>query len=606
LRQGRPDALTAYADAGRLHPCADGDGALDAVFAHWTAARAHGQDALMLARTRRDVDGLNARARAAALAAGQLTGPVTVVGGRAWQTGDVLRTRRNDRRLAVGDGHVRNGDRFQVLGPGPQNDLIVQDLTGRGRTVLPATYLAQHAEYGWASTIDAAQGATADVGIVLVRPGMDREHLYVAMTRGRSGNHAYITPDPTIDADHHGHVGTPPRPDLGGIGQEQALRVLQAALARSCAQDAAHTALEHARAVAGRTPRHDASHAARVAATAPDRRWESRPLPAEHGQAAQELTQRRAEQDQLRADRAALTRTLRQSVAELEALPRWALRRRRAVADTLSRGQQRLQQSLLEQASLDVDVDVLTHQVTQQARERLNSDLAPLQYGTRADGRPVPRPVEPGWSWRASERRADVLAGAGSHLSRAEPGRDLEDESSADFGSDLVALACALLFCHLPPVSMWMDATAAAPGKTRRHCATRSRPRPHEGLRAQGGGRPSRPVGSTDQRGHRQFRRATWRSEISCCSPSTKPPTASAPPPGSSGDCGPNAGSPSSSSASTSASTATTSTPTSAPVARNPTSVDATRLPPDRTCPSTSCEAPDRGEFNGATVRPNR
>jgi len=85
LRHGQPDALAAYRTAGRLHPCQDGDAALDSVFAHWAAARADGQDALMLARTRVDVDALNQRARAAAVAAGQVTGPVTVAGGRDWQ-----------------------------------------------------------------------------------------------------------------------------------------------------------------------------------------------------------------------------------------------------------------------------------------------------------------------------------------------------------------------------------------------------------------------------------------------------------------------------------------------------------------------------------------
>ncbi len=51
----------------------------------------------------------------------------------------------------------------------------------------PASYLAEHATYGWACTIDGAQGATADLGILLARPGLDREHLYVGMTRGRAG-----------------------------------------------------------------------------------------------------------------------------------------------------------------------------------------------------------------------------------------------------------------------------------------------------------------------------------------------------------------------------------------------------------------------------------
>lgn len=42
----------------------------------------------------------------------------------------------------------------------------------RQPTFLPADYVAAHAEYGWASTITSAQGATVDVGIVLVRPGL--------------------------------------------------------------------------------------------------------------------------------------------------------------------------------------------------------------------------------------------------------------------------------------------------------------------------------------------------------------------------------------------------------------------------------------------------
>jgi conjugative relaxase-like TrwC/TraI family protein len=218
LRQGHAPCLTEYLQHGRLHPCPDSDTALSGVFQHWSKAKEDGRDALMLARTRLDVDALNQLARAAAVAAGDVTGPVTTAGDRDWQAGDLLRTRRNDRTLllegTVGDGHVRNGDRYRVLGPGPDAGLIVEDLSGRGRVILPAPYVEEHCEYGWASTIDSAQGATADIGIVLVRPGLDREHLYVAMTRGRHGNHAFITTDPATDPAHdHGHGTTRKKAD---------------------------------------------------------------------------------------------------------------------------------------------------------------------------------------------------------------------------------------------------------------------------------------------------------------------------------------------------------------------------------------------------------
>ena len=406
LRHGKAEAFAAYRTAGRLHPCPDGDAALDGVFTHWAAARADGQDALMLARTRVDVDALNQRARAAALEAGQITGPVTAAGGQDWQAGDVLRTRRNDRRLTVGDGNVRNGDRFQVLGPGPQDGLIVEDLTGRGRTVLPASYLAEHAEYGWASTIVAAQGATADLGVVLVRPGMDREHLYVAMTRGRHGNHAFITPDATTDNDEHGHGHSHQRPpDVVDDPQEQAVRVLEAALGRSGAQDAAHTALEHARTQAAQAAR-QAERAAEWAAArerlaAEAQRRQTRPLPAEHAHAVQQLTAREVEREQLRSDREALRRALRQTREEVEALPRWARGRRRALADTITSGEQRLRQSEPTLATLDAEVGRLTRQVDHHTRQRLASDVAaphrarpdgwhPTRSGAPARARPAP------------------------------------------------------------------------------------------------------------------------------------------------------------------------------------------------------------------------
>lgn len=143
----------------------------------------------MLARTRVDVDALNTRARTAAVADGHITGPAVTAGdGKEWQAGDLLRTRRNNRSLPLGDSHVRNGDRFRVLGPGPdstagEQGLIVEDLAGRGRTVLPADYLAEYCEYGWASTIDAAQGSTAVVGILLVRLQRQRQQQPVQLAQ---------------------------------------------------------------------------------------------------------------------------------------------------------------------------------------------------------------------------------------------------------------------------------------------------------------------------------------------------------------------------------------------------------------------------------------
>ncbi len=104
--------------------------------------------------------------------------------------------RRNARWLQAGQGNVRNGDRYHVLSAGDAG-LLVEQLGGSGRALLFTAYVTTHCEYGWASTIDGAQGATADIGILLARPGLDREHLYVGLTRGRLANHVPSPQRPT-------------------------------------------------------------------------------------------------------------------------------------------------------------------------------------------------------------------------------------------------------------------------------------------------------------------------------------------------------------------------------------------------------------------------
>jgi len=249
LRQGESAVLNLYAGQDRIHPAVDADAALDAVHTRWAEAVRGGQDALMMARSRADVDALNHRARAAALKAGAVCGPVLVTAaGMDWQAGDLLRTRRNDRRLPVGDTHVRNGDRFCVVTAAPDGGLVVEDLTGRGRTVLPHRYLTRHATYGWASTIDGAQGATADVGMLLTRPGLDREHLYVGMTRGRHANHVHVTG--TAD----GSVEHPCTAAESVATLAEATKALQAAAAQIGAQQSAHALLRQARSLRRRRP----------------------------------------------------------------------------------------------------------------------------------------------------------------------------------------------------------------------------------------------------------------------------------------------------------------------------------------------------------------
>ena len=227
--------------------------------------------------------------------------------------------------------------------------MIVEDLTGRGRIILPADYLAQHCEYGWASTIDSAQGATADIGLALVRPGMDREHLYVAMTRGRLANHAYITPDTPTNDDHHipdhtasrtsdhvsAHAPVGRAPDHDGSGQhpnrsqpeldQPTQQVLETALTTSGSQDAAHTALTAARKAAIATARRDAArHASQQTAQREAQADAARKPTLEHTADLEQLRQLQEQRAELRNQHQVLIRQRQNTETQLSAAPRWA------------------------------------------------------------------------------------------------------------------------------------------------------------------------------------------------------------------------------------------------------------------------------------------
>jgi hypothetical protein len=200
LRAGDPACITTYLEHDRVHPISPDTDPYQHVLTDYRQLGRDGSRVLLLARSHDDVDALNAHARHDAINRGDVRGdPLLTAGGRDWREGDLLRATRNNRRIPVGTDHLRNGDLFTVTGH-TELGLTVQRLDSPATAVLPRDYLAQHARYGWASTIDSAQGATVDHSLLLARPGLDRSRLYVAMTRGRRTNHVYLAtePDPEI------------------------------------------------------------------------------------------------------------------------------------------------------------------------------------------------------------------------------------------------------------------------------------------------------------------------------------------------------------------------------------------------------------------------
>ncbi|TDE09703.1 ATP-binding domain-containing protein [Jiangella asiatica] len=93
---------------------------------------------------------------------------------------------------------MKNGDRWIVTTNHGDGALTVRRADGRwrGTVTLPSWYVAEHVDLGYAITAHRARGATVDAAHVVVRsPAMTREALYVAMTRGRHKNIAYVATD---------------------------------------------------------------------------------------------------------------------------------------------------------------------------------------------------------------------------------------------------------------------------------------------------------------------------------------------------------------------------------------------------------------------------
>jgi len=384
---GLSAVLATYVAQGRIHPAASHDAALDAVFAHWQQASVAGHDALMMARSRADVNRLNERAREAARAAGAVTGPEIRIGTMTWQAGDLLRTRRNDRRLPVGGSYVRNGERFRVLGPGPGGGLLVEDLAGRGRAALPPEYVARHSQRGWASTIDTAQGCTADVGVLLVRGGMDREHLYVGMSRGRLENHAHVAPEP-LDDNHH--LGPPPE----ALTYETARKILAGCLRRAGSQQAAHTVLAETQAIRQARSRTGPAHPVRnqpEPIPRADRYERYQQAVCSHEQAQQTYRDRLRDRDDLARALAWLESGVRVTEREIRDLPRFRGRGRRAELTT------RLDRDRVDLADARARLHQLDHELPALQGDVEDRRAAVERERSRLE-KPYKRPAEPSWA----------------------------------------------------------------------------------------------------------------------------------------------------------------------------------------------------------------
>ncbi len=210
LRKGDTDVIDLYQQHGRIHD-GEHDQILDAAYQAWQADTAAEKTSILIAETSETVSALNNRARTDRVLAGQVNPNGVALHDRTIAgQGDIIITRQNNRRLSTGKSWVKNGDQWTILQAHADGSLTVRRFGARGRrgrVTLPARYVAAHVELGYAITAHRAQGATVDTAHLLVHsPSMTREAFYVAMTRGRTSNTAYVATDEAHLEAHQQHT----------------------------------------------------------------------------------------------------------------------------------------------------------------------------------------------------------------------------------------------------------------------------------------------------------------------------------------------------------------------------------------------------------------
>ena len=88
---------------------------------------------------------------------------------------------------------MRNGSRWRVYAVDTEHHRIAARRVDDGaRAAFSGDYLRAHITHGYAVTVHSAQGVTADTTHAVLGESTSRALLYVALTRGRESNAAYL------------------------------------------------------------------------------------------------------------------------------------------------------------------------------------------------------------------------------------------------------------------------------------------------------------------------------------------------------------------------------------------------------------------------------
>ncbi len=292
LRTGDTTVLADYDQHGRIYG-GEPEQMMDAAAAAYVALTLDGTDTLLMAADHALRRELSRRIRDDLIQLGIVQdGPaVRIADGTRASPGDLIICTQNDHGVEAGEPGrtLANGDLLRIEAVTKDGLIVRRALDADPRTgqrrwtdrhFLFASY--ENAELGYAVTDHTAMGRTVHTGLAVITGTEDRQHAYVALTRGTDVNLAYVFtlspeladpvpgPRPAPELARHDRLtagpGDQPTP---AVATEEALTVLSGVLDRDGQQlsatqtrnqalsDADHLALLHAIWTAETTPARD-------------------------------------------------------------------------------------------------------------------------------------------------------------------------------------------------------------------------------------------------------------------------------------------------------------------------------------------------------------
>ncbi len=236
LRLGKPEALDYHRQRGRV---SDGAAAHAPRIAGEWWSQHRDADTLISASRLETTALINTEIAERRAEIGQTGEVVATIGQQPIRVGDIIVSRKNDRRLVTAGGRtVKNGDRWRVDAGSKTGGLVVTNLDNPNATViLPRRYVAKRVQLGYAITHTRAQSLTVDHSLTFIDAGTAREPLYVGMSRGALSNHLHIITDvaghdPDAPTEH-----LPADQVLKAVLERTQLRRTAADIANSAAHD---------------------------------------------------------------------------------------------------------------------------------------------------------------------------------------------------------------------------------------------------------------------------------------------------------------------------------------------------------------------------------